>query len=290
MNQNISDCDCKDYSLLTANTGISQIRVGNTNLDGSGTLVTAITATASANGTTIKAIRIKAIEPIVKGMIRLFITSGGTSVLYKELPIPTTPQTQNTPTPYLVLPMYEYKIEGELKLQAGDSLSVSSQNTALINVIVDGLDWVYPTLVQTSPLPPLQTCCNFKQEYAVSGVGIVGNPNTNLDGTGSITPIYTAGSGIAGANGSVIKSMTIKALQSTNPGMIRFFINDGTTKSLFKEVMIPETTQSGFEPSFKTTINENLYLKTGYSIGVATQIAQNFAIVIEGNDWIYPIA
>ena len=175
-------------------------------------------------------------------------------------------------------------------MQAGDSLSVSSQNTALINVIVDGLDWVYPTLVQTSPLPPLQTCCNFKQEYAVSGVGIVGNPNTNLDGTGSITPIYTAGSGIAGANGSVIKSMTIKALQSTNPGMIRFFIDNGTTKSLFKEVMIPETTQSGFEPSFKTTINENLYLKTGYSIGVATQIAQNFAIVIEGNDWIYPIA
>lgn len=268
------------YAEMTANTGMRIISAANPNLDGSGTIVPIITG--AQNGTVIKSVIIKAIEPVTTGMVRLFIenTQGSSKILYKEIPVNTTPSLAATPTPAPVLPTYEIMLAGGLKLNPNFKLSASTQNAQSFNIIAEGLDWAYPAPVPT-------TCCNFKQETAVTGLGVISTANTNLNGSGSITSIYQA---TAGTNGSLIKAITIKALQSTTEGMVRLFLSpDGITWSLMKEVYIPQSAGSSFEPTFKQVLNEDYNLKSGYFLGASTQLGQSFAITVEGTDWIYGI-
>ena len=290
MSKESGDCGCKDYSLLTANTGIQTITSANNTMDGSGA-TTVITA-GSANGTIIKSIRIKAAGrtgQVTKGMVRLFVSDGTTNTsLYKEVPIPVTPSTPNTPTPVEVLKTFELKLDGDLKLTKGYSLLASTQNSETFNIITEGLDWAYPALVQTSGYN-LATCCNFIQETANNGIGTATVANTNLDGSGTIVPIYTASTSV---NGSFVKKITVKALQNTNPGMIRLFISPSGSKrfTLFQEVMVNETVQSGFDPSLKFVLEQNFNIPAGYVIGASTEIGQAFAFTTEGWDWTYPIS
>ncbi len=281
INDLMHDCGCNDYSLLTANTQISNITVGNTSLTGSGN-VTAI-LTAGGNGTIVKSVIIKATGPVTRGMIRLFVgTSNASTIsLYKEIPISTEPQLANTPTPAPFLTTFEMTLSGGLKLLSGYKLYASTQNSESFNVIVEALDWAYPAALPDS-------CCNYKQDTAATGLGTISTANTNLNGSGAIVAIFTAPT--APSNGTLIKTITIKALQSTNLGMIRLFISpNATTYSLMKEISIPESVQSGFDPSFKIVLEENFCLQAGYTIGAATQIGQSFAITVEGIDWNYPI-
>ena len=75
------------YNVLTANTGIATISAANPNLDGSGSVQ--LVLTAADNGTLVKSVIIKAVNPVLTGMVRLFIRpSGGSLELYKEVPIP----------------------------------------------------------------------------------------------------------------------------------------------------------------------------------------------------------
>lgn len=271
--------ECNDYSLLTANTGIGSPSTANNNLDGSGALVIAFTA--GAQGSIIKSVTIKAIGQVTSGMVRLFIgTMPGNATLYKEVPVPTTPEMAQTPIPAPILQTFEIVLTGDIKLQAGFKLFASTQNEETFQVIVEGLDWDYP-----GTLP--DTCCNFKQEVGLTGHGKISIANTNLDGTGAITNVFTA---TPLTNGALIKSITIKALQTTNLGMVRFFIStNGTTYFLMREVSIPATVQSGFQPSFKYVLDEPFYLQEGYNIGASTHIGQAFAINVEGVTWTYPI-
>ena len=276
-----NNCDCNDYSLLVANTGIATISTANSHLDGTGTIATVLTA--GSNGTIIKSIIIKSIAPLVNGMVRLYIgTSNASAIsLYREIPIPIYPDLASTPTPAPIWPMLEIDLIEGFKLNSGFKLYASTQNAQSFNIIAEGLDWKYPGTLPFS-------CCNFKQETAVTGLGSVSAANTNLNGQGTIVTVYTAPNN---TNGSLIKSITLSALQSTNKGMVRFFIShDGTNFSLMMEVYIPESIQSGFTPSFKQLLDVNFYLKAGYVIGATTQNAESFAITVEGEDWTYPIS
>ncbi len=277
MQQN--QCNCNDYSLQTANTGIATITNANPLLNGSGTT---LVLTGGLSGTIIKQVIIKAIGQVTKGMVRLFISDGTNVSLFKEVQVPTTPYQQSTATPPLVLPTFELVLKGDFKLLSAGKLLASTQNGESFNIIAEGLDWKYPALVQIPPLPPLQTCCNFVQEIANTGVNTISTAS-------SIKDIFTASS-LATSNGSYVKTITMKALQSTNLGMVRFYINDGTGYYLFKEIMIPETIQSGFEPAYKQVIELGFSLQNGYKIGAATEIGQAFAFTVEGWDWTYPIA
>ena len=55
-----------------ANTGMQTISTANSNLDGTGTLSSAI-LTGSANGTLIKTVTVKAQVTTTQGMVRLYI-------------------------------------------------------------------------------------------------------------------------------------------------------------------------------------------------------------------------
>jgi len=273
------DCNCNDYSKLSANTGINFLSIANSGMTGTGTGVEII-LTANSNGTIIKSVTIKAFAPVTTGMVRLFISNNAitTISLYKEIPIPTSPVLAGTPTPTPVLQTFEVKLEGGLKLQPGYRLLASTQNADLFSVIAEGLDWTY-----ASPLPP--TCCNFRQETAVTEVGTVSTANPALDGTGTILTILFG----ASPNGSIIKNVTIKALQNTNEGMIRFFVGPlPAFYSLMKEIYVPDTTQSSFEPSFKQVVPLDFYLQDSFVFGVSTQLAQSFAITVETVSWTYP--
>jgi len=275
--------NCNDYSKRTANTGIGTVAVANNNLNGSGAVTTVFTA--GQNGSIIRSVTIKAIAPVTNGMVRLFI-QGGTPVvatLYKEVQIPVIPTLTNTPTPIPVLPMYETVLVGDLELQAGYSLLASTQTANTFKIIVEGLDWEYP-----DPLPT--DCCNFKQTSAVTGVAQIMTANTELNGNGSITSIFTAPAP-ANSNGALVKNVTVKALGSTSiNGAIRLFISpNGQAWTLMREVMIPQTTQSAFEPSYKQVVALDFNLQPDYELGASTQNGEPFAITVEGEEWSYPI-
>ncbi len=274
-----SNADSQDYSLLTANTGMATITTANSSLAGAS--ATAV-LTGASNGTIIKSVTIKAVQPTVTGMVRLFIGTGDgvTKSLYKEIPIPANPVLAATPTPTLVLPMFEITLDGGFELKSGYKLYASTDTTQSFNIIAEGLNYTYPVTLPAS-------CCNFLQKTANTGLKTISTANVELNGSGAVNVLQAA----ALMNGTTLKNVTIKALQSTHAGMIRLFLSaDGVTYFLYKELMVPETTQSSNEPSFKTVLQLDFDLQKSYYIAATTQLGESFAITIEGVDWKYPIS
>lgn len=275
--QSISDCGCNDYSLLTAKTGLGTVSTANSNLDGSGATSTIAVSSSSANGTVVKTIVIKAIQPTTEGMVRLFIKSGAAITLIREIPINIFPALSCTPTPKPLLPVLEVDLTVPILLETNQSLIASTQTNQSFNIIAEGIDWEYPT-----ELPPV--CCNFMQETNVVGQGTITAANSNLDGSGILVDILTATE-----NGTEIKSITIASLGSTKEDIVRFFIADGTDYYLWMEIVIPPSTQASFIPSLKIELREEFKLESRFIIAASTNIGQPYAITIQGTSWSYPI-
>lgn len=276
-NNSMSECGCNDYALQTANTGVGTVSAANSNLDGSGTLVTILTPNSAAKGAIVRSIVIKAIQQVTEGMVRLFIKSGTNFALIREIPIEIYPALHCTPTPPPLLPVLEIGLPVPILLQPGQTLVASTQTNQSFNIIAEGVDWVYP-----DELPPV--CCNFMQEETTVGVKQISTANTNLNGTGTITKILDATD-----NGTLVNSINIAALNSTKEDIVRFFIWNGTTYFLWMEVVIPPSTQASFIPSFKIELSENFKLQAGFSIAASTNNGQLYAITIQGTSWSYPI-
>lgn len=123
------------------------------------------------------------------------------------------------------------------------------------------------------------------QYTANTGIVTISTANGERDGTGTLGTVLTAGS-----NGTLIKTVTIKAQGTTTEGMIRLFVFDGTNNRLLKEIEVPPmtvTTTTGTDPSFETTIELNYKLKATYVLKASTQNAETFNIIAEGLDWAY---
>jgi len=119
------------------------------------------------------------------------------------------------------------------------------------------------------------------------GVGQVATANTNRDGTGTLATILTAG-----ASGSRIDAINLKAVATTTAGMIRLFIHDGANARLLTEVPVIAITPSGTLPSWETQLNTNtmtqvlpLILPTGYSLRASTHNAETFNVIAIGGDF-----
>lgn len=120
------------------------------------------------------------------------------------------------------------------------------------------------------------------QFTANTALGAVSTANSNLDGTGTLSLILTAG-----AYGTLIKTVTIKARGDTTNGMVRFFIYDGSNKRLISEVEIPAVTKSSTDPTFTITIPADFALKSGWKLYASTEKSETFNIIAEGLDWTY---
>lgn len=127
-------------------------------------------------------------------------------------------------------------------------------------------------------------------QYAASarcGVAQIATANANRDGTGTIDTVFTAG-----ASGSRIDAINLKATGTTTAGMIRLFVHDGTTARLLTEVPVVAVTPSSTTPSWEAQLNTNsmsqvlpLVIPTGYSLRASTNNAETFNVIAIGGDF-----
>lgn len=131
----------------TANTGLAEISTQNSNLDGSGTLATLVTAAGQGSlGLAINSINLKGITDVTRGMLRIFIQNAGTgssnTFLYSEVPVyPVEPSgTFQSYEREIVFPN-TLQIAATYKILATIDTSASEEVAA----VVDAMDWVYPS-------------------------------------------------------------------------------------------------------------------------------------------------
>lgn len=127
-------------------------------------------------------------------------------------------------------------------------------------------------------------------QYAATpncGIAQVSTANTNRDGTGTISTVLTAG-----ASGSRIDAINIKAIGTTTSGMIRLYINDGSNSRLLTEVPVQATTPSSVIPAWEIQLNTNtlaqvlpIIIPTGYSLTASTNNAETFNVIVIGGDF-----
>lgn len=120
----------------TANTGMGIVTTANTGLDGTGALVTILTA--AANGTFIKTVTVKTQSVgINQGMLRLFIYDGVNTRLLMEIDTPIAGRSGTWASFSRIINLNYF-------LKAGDVLQASTQETKTFNVIAEGYDVSYP--------------------------------------------------------------------------------------------------------------------------------------------------
>lgn len=121
----------------TANTGTTLISTANSNLNGTGTLGTVITA--ASNGTLITRVFIKATTTVTRGMVRLFIYDGTNTCLLKEVSV--NPVTIVTTTG--IDQSFEAILDMNFNLKSGECLKASTEIANSFSVTAEGLDWTY---------------------------------------------------------------------------------------------------------------------------------------------------
>lgn len=122
--------------------------------------------------------------------------------------------------------------------------------------------------------------CSNNQLYAANtGSVVIDTANTNRDGSGSMGTLMTGAS-----DGTIVNSITIKAITSTDQGMIRLFIDNGSVR-LFKEIPVPATTPTEIVQSLEINVVGNFNLASGNILKVSTDKADTFAVTASGLDW-----
>lgn len=112
--------------------------------------------------------------------------------------------------------------------------------------------------------------------------------NTNLDGTGTVVTLVTAG-----ASGSFVEKIRITHLGTNVASVLRLFVNNGsanTTASnnaLLKEVTLAACTVSQTAASVAYEVTLNLSLAATYKLNctIGTAMAAGAAIEAEGGDY-----
>ena len=112
--------------------------------------------------------------------------------------------------------------------------------------------------------------------------GQVTTANANLDGTGAVVTVVTAG-----ANGSLIELIRLKATVTTTGGMVRVFIHDGTNFRLYHEIPVtaatPSATVAAYAAEYLPTTP--LVLPTGYTLRFSTANSEAINVVCSGGDY-----
>jgi hypothetical protein len=108
--------------------------------------------------------------------------------------------------------------------------------------------------------------------------------NTNRDGTGTIVTVLTAG-----ANGTRIERVKVKAVGATTAGMIRLYLNDGTNTRLLEEALVAAVTPSGIVETFEAEFDfsrpdQMLVLPNGWTLRASTHVAETFNVIAIGAD------
>jgi len=111
--------------------GSAQLSVANTNRDGTGTIVTVLTAGTS--GTRVEHVRIRATGTTTAGVIRLYIHDGTTARLYEEILVSAV-----TPSTTTASFTYQWTAPAPFILPATYSLRASTHNAEAFNIVAMG--------------------------------------------------------------------------------------------------------------------------------------------------------
>lgn len=118
--------------------------------------------------------------------------------------------------------------------------------------------------------------------------GTVATANTAKDGTGTVVTVFTAG-----AEGSRIERIRVRAAGTNVATVLRVFINNGSTNatpgnnSLLTESTIAATTLSEVAALAETDILMNLSVPAGYKINITigTTVAAGLAVTAVGGNY-----
>lgn len=113
------------------------------------------------------------------------------------------------------------------------------------------------------------------------GIAQVSVANPNRDGTGTLATVLTAG-----ASGTRIDYVAIKATGSTSAGMIRLYVHDGSNARLLSEDEVPELTVSAASKAHESLVElaGGIVIPTGYSLRASTEVGETFNIFAIGGD------
>jgi len=118
----------------------------------------------------------------------------------------------------------------------------------------------------------------------VIGMAAISTANTNRDGTGTIVTVLAGGT-----DGTRIHRITIKAIVTTTAGMIRLYIDNGTSIILWREILVTAITASGTVAAFEEEIlldgEEALILPATYELQASTNNAEAFNVIAEGGNY-----
>ena len=118
---------------LTPVIGMAQISTANTNLDGTGTLVTIITG--AVDGTRINRITVKGLGTTTAGIVRLFIDDGANIRLWKEILITAITPSGTVAAFSDIINLYD---ENALVLPKDYVLKAAPHNAESFAVIAEG--------------------------------------------------------------------------------------------------------------------------------------------------------
>jgi hypothetical protein len=262
----------------TVQLGMQQVSTANSNLDGTTGTYSNTIVTGASNGSLVLRAKIKSTMTCSQGMIRFFVTGGGSTRLIMEVPVEATKPSADQRS-------FEQTVELNFPLQSGYTMKASTQVGETFNIFMEALDWTY----FTSSVRPEST-----QYVANTGMNSISTANTNLNGTGTVVTILTAGAS-ATYKGCLVENVIIKSTAfatgtTTTPGMVRLFIYDGTNTYLYTEIEVPAVTQSATQQSFYRKIPLNLNLQAGWILKAAPEVGDTFSVIAEGKDWKYPSA
>lgn len=119
---------------------------------------------------------------------------------------------------------------------------------------------------------------------ASTGIAYLTAANANLDGTGTTYTVIAS----AVANGTLIKTITVKAEVTFVKGMVRLFMFDGTTARLISEIEIPARSQTSIQSTYAISLDVDFMLANGWRILASTEYAQATIVIAEGLDISFP--
>ena len=128
----------------------------------------------------------------------------------------------------------------------------------------------------------------------------ISTANTNRDGTGTMTILWTAPAFVDATNpgGSRIERILVQATGTTTAGMVRLFVsNDATANTaantfLYEEVPVtaatPSTTVMAYSVALQAVTYQTLFpimIGPGCTLRVSTANAESFVVTAMGGDY-----
>jgi len=118
---------------------------------------------------------------------------------------------------------------------------------------------------------------------ANTGMAKISTSNTSRTGSGAMATIITGSS-----NGTLIKTIIVKAQTGSSQGMIRLFVTKaGGSATLLTEIHVPPSGKSGRDPSYTNVISLNYSLESGEQLSASTEVCDTFNVIAEAFDYSY---